>query len=110
MSFFEPEPDINTENDDTCSATPGYRFFFSLLGSNYIDSSLIFKDGIFEDVSKYRKAICWEYFLLDKENQRAKCQFQISEGEYCDKVYSAQGRAFHKGSGEMKNHLKKHLS
>ena len=71
---------------------------------------MIFKDGIFEDVSKYRKAICWEYFLLDKENQRAKCQFQIGEGEYCDKIYSAQGSAFHKGSGAMKNHLKKHLS
>ena len=84
--------------------------FFSFLGPNYVDSSLIFQDGLFEDVSKDKRAICWKYFLLDKANHRAKCRVEIIEGEYCDRVYSAQGGAQKGGSGAMKKHLKNHLS
>ena len=68
-----------------------------------VDSSLIFKDGQFEDVSEIRKAICWKYVLLDKVNYRAKCSVKISEGEYCDRVYSAKGGS----TTALNTHLRK---
>ena len=76
--------------------------FFSFLGPNYVDSSLIFQDGLFEDVSKDKKAICWKYFLLDKANHKAKCRAKISEGEYCDRVLTAKGGT----TSPLNSHLK----
>ena len=69
------------------SIAPGYPFF-SFSGPNLVDSSLIFKDGQFEDVSEVRKAICWKYFLFDGKNHKAKCSVKNSEGEYCDRILS----------------------
>ena len=51
----------------------------------------IFNDVQFEDVSNSRKAFCWKYFLYAnvKPNQKAKCQVEISKGEYCNKIFCA---------------------
>ena len=43
------------------------RSIFSLSGLNYVDSSSIFDplgdEQQFEDVSQFKKAFCWKYFL-----------------------------------------------
>ena len=60
--------------------------------------------GQFEDVSKVRKSFCWKYCLLDKVNDKAKCQIKISsEGEHCNRVYSAPEGA----TTSLKYHLKR---
>ena len=79
------------------------RSILSLSGLNYIDSSLKFEDNQFEDVSKFRKAFCWKYFLFNKANNRAKCNVKISEVEYCDRTYDAIN-----GTSNFNSHLKKH--
>ena len=78
--------------------------FFSFSGSKLVDSSLIFKDGHFEDVSEVRKAYCWKYFLYAnvKPNQKAKCRVEMSKGEYCNKVLSVSGGT----TSTLNNHLK----
>ena len=72
------------------SVAPEYHLF-SISGHN-VDSSSIFQDVHFEDVS-FRKAFCWKYFLIHKAkgNEKAKCQVEISKGNYCGKVLSAIG-------------------
>ena len=72
------------------SVAPEYHLF-SISGHN-VDSSSIFQDVHFEDVS-FRKAFCWKYFLIHKAkgNEKAKCQVEISKGKYCGKVLSAIG-------------------
>ena len=76
---------------------PGYHFF-SFSGPNYID-------GQFEDVSNFRKAFCWKYFLLDKTNLKAKCNvFKIDEGKYCNRFYDAHGGTTSKFNMHLKNH------
>jgi len=62
--------------------------FFSITGCNLVDSSSIFKDGQFEDVSEVRKAYCWNYFLFNGTNHKAKCRVKTNEGEYCDRILS----------------------
>ena len=69
-------------------------------------SSILFKDGQFEDVSKIRKAFCWKYFLLDEENYKAKCKVKFVEGVYCDRVLSARGS---NGCAQATPAFKKHL-
>ena len=73
------------------SVAPGFHLF-SILGLDNVDSSSIFIDAHFEDVS-FRKAFCWKYFLIHKAkgNEKAKCQVEISKGKYCGKVLSAIG-------------------
>ena len=73
------------------SVAPGYHLF-SISGLDNVDSSSIFQDGHFEDVS-FRKAFCWKYFLIHKAkgNEKAKCQVEISQGKYCGKVLGARG-------------------
>jgi len=85
------------------SIAPGYPFF-SFSGPNLVDSSLIFKDGQFEDVSEVRKAICWKYFLFDGKNHKAKCSVKNSEGEYCDRILSVNIKS--SGTTSMNRHLK----
>ncbi len=95
------------------SLAPEYHFFSFLtqppsltlpfLLFNYLDSSSIFIDGQFEEVSKAKIALCWNYFLLDKTNDKAKCKVKISEGEYCDRVYSAKGGS----TTALNTHLRK---
>ena len=72
------------------SVAPEYHLL-SISGHN-VDSSSIFQDVHFEDVS-FRKAFCWKYFLIHKAkgNEKAKCQVEISKGKYCGKVLSAIG-------------------
>ena len=75
---------------------------------NYVDSSsILFKDGQFEAVSKVRKAFCWKYFLLDEENLKAKCKVKFSEGRgCCDKVFSVKG---YNGCVQVSGTINKHL-
>jgi len=70
--------------------------------SNVIFNPL-FEDDQFEDVSQIKNSFCWKYFLLDKVNDKAKCQIKISEGEYCNRVYSAPEGA----TTSLKYHLKR---
>ena len=71
-----------------------HRSIFILSGLNYVASSSIFdpfvEEGQFEDVSKIQKAFCWQYFLLDKTNQKAKCKVKISDGNFCDRIISSK--------------------
>ena len=89
---------LSTQN----SKKPKYPFF-SFSGSKLVDSSLIFKDGQFEDVSEIRKANGWKYVLLDKVNCKAKCSVKISDGEYCDRILSVTGG----NTTIINNHLKR---
>ena len=70
------------------------RSIFILSGLNYVASSSIFdpfvEEGQFEDVSKIQKAFCWQFFLLDKTNQKAKCKVKISDGNFCDRIISSK--------------------
>ena len=83
------------------------RSIFSLSGLDCVYSNVIFnplyEDGQFEDVSQIKNSFCWKYFLLDKINHKAKCNVKISEGEYCNRVYSAQDSA----TTSLKYHLKR---
>ena len=80
------------------SAAPGYHFV------SFSDSISILNDVQFEDVSNSRKAYCWKYFLYAnvKPNQKAKCQVEMSKGEYCNKVLSVSGGT----TSTLNNHLK----
>ena len=76
--------------------------FFSISECNLVDSSSIFKDGQFEDVSEVRKAYCWNYFLFDGTNHKAKCRVKTSEGEYCDRILNPNSG----NTTSMNRHLK----
>ena len=80
----------------SCSAAPGNHFVSF--------SDPIFNDVQFEDVSNSRKAYCWKYFLYAnvKPNQKAKCQVEMSKGEYCNKVLCASGGT----TSTLNKHLK----
>ena len=70
------------------------RSIFSLSGLNYVDSSSIFDplgdEQQFEDVSQFKKAFCWKYFLLDETNQKAKCKIKMRDGNICNRIISSK--------------------
>ena len=80
----------------SCSEAPGNHFVSF--------SDPLFNDVQFEDVSNSRKSYCWKYFLYAnvKPNQKAKCQVEMSKGEYCNKVLSVSGGT----TSTLNNHLK----
>jgi len=80
--------------DDSLAGASGSGAGADGKGLNYVASSSIFdpfvEEGQFEDVSKIQKAFCWQYFLLDKTNQKAKCKVKISDGNFCDRIISSK--------------------